>query len=103
MDALKSQRVLQELVDHLPTDRWWLLCQTDLGGDGLINTYHHPLANVNILLVNTKMCKETGRVFFLFRRRSGSYFGQTVPTYLSALVERATQNCVVQMSRIGHK
>ena len=49
MDALKSQHVLQELIGRLRADQWWLLCQTDLGEDGLTKIFHRPLTKINAL------------------------------------------------------
>ena len=50
-------------------DWWWLLCQTDLEEDGVTKTRHRPLVNINALLVNTEMCKETGRDVFLQKKK----------------------------------
>ena len=83
-------------------DWWWLLCQTDLGEDGLTKTWHRPLANVNALLVNTEMCKETGHGFSLQKKKSELFWADCTNLPIS-FGRKGPTNGVVQMSRIGRK
>ena len=61
MNQATAQTLLHELLYHLPTG-WWCLDHQETENDlGLAKAFGRPLAEINALLVNAGICKETGR------------------------------------------
>ena len=61
MDQATAKTLLQELLRHLPTGWWCLVHQKNETDLGLAKAFGRPLAEINALLVNAGICKETGR------------------------------------------
>ena len=61
MDQAAAHTLLKELLCCLPIG-WWCLVHQKTGNDlGLAKAFGRPLAEINALLVNAGICKETGQ------------------------------------------
>ena len=65
MDSATAQALLKELFSCLPTEYWWLLRQKGDNDNGLAKAFGRPRAEIDALLVNSKIYKENGNGFTL--------------------------------------
>ena len=73
MDLNTTHPILTELTSHLPPEYWWLVHQKEENKLSLAKAFSHCRAEIDALLVDTGIDKETTKGFGVLKDQWGSY------------------------------
>ena len=63
MDQAAASLLLKQVLGHLPPEWWWMLHQDEENDLGLARAFRRPRAEIDALLINAGIGKETSLGF----------------------------------------